>query len=179
MGSAPDTFTTARLEGRRPGPEHEPFLLAMWSDPDVTATLGGTRDREQVGAGLAAMVDHWERRGFGNWILHDRATGEPVGWAGLKETELGGAGGVEVLYAIAAGRWREGLATEAGRAVVAIARDDVGLTDLVCFTMTTNVASQATMRGIGFRGDERVEHAGLPHVLMRLDLTRQEAVPRG
>jgi RimJ/RimL family protein N-acetyltransferase len=176
---APDTFTTAQLEGRRPAPEHEPFLLAMWSDPEVTATLGGTRDRDQVVAGLDAMIDHWERRGFGSWILFDRASGEPVGWAGLKETEVGGPGGVELLYAIAASRWRQGLATEAGRAVVAIARDDVGLDALVCFTMVENIASQRTMRAVGFRGDERVEHADLPHVLMRLALREREGASSG
>jgi RimJ/RimL family protein N-acetyltransferase len=171
---APATFRTARLEGRRPSAEYEPFLVAMWSDPAVTATLGGMRDREQVAAGLDAMVDHWERRGFGSWILFDRASDEPVGWAGLKETEVGGVDGVELLYAITSARWREGLATEAGRAVVAIARDQVGLDALVCFTLVDNEASQRTMRGLGFRGDEPVLHAGLPHVLMRLDLAREQ-----
>jgi RimJ/RimL family protein N-acetyltransferase len=130
-----------------------------------------------VQAGLDAMIDHWARRGFGNYIVRDRATDEPIGWAGLKETELGGPGGVEVLYAIAASRWRQGIATEAARAVVDVARE-LGLPALVCFTLVDNEGSQRTMAAAGFTGREEVEHAGLPHVLARLVLV-QEAAPHG
>jgi RimJ/RimL family protein N-acetyltransferase len=170
---APDTVTTERLVLRRVTPADRPFLLAMWSDPDVTATLGGRRDTAQVDAGLEAMVEHWVRRGFGNYVVHERATDEPIGWAGLKETETGGPDGVEVLYAIAASHWRQGIATEAARAVVDVAHD-LDLTELVCFTLVENIGSQRTMAAAGFTGREEVEHAGLPHVLARLDLTREE-----
>ena len=44
---------------------------------DVTATLGGTRDDAQVQAGLDAMLDHWARRGFGNYLVYSRSTDEP------------------------------------------------------------------------------------------------------
>jgi RimJ/RimL family protein N-acetyltransferase len=171
---APDTVTTERLVLRRVGPVDRPFLVAMWDDPDVTATLGGRRDEAQVQAGLDAMVDHWERRGFGNYIVHDRETDESIGWAGLKETDLGGAGGVEVLYAIAASHWRRGIGAEAARAVVEVALD-IGLRSLVCFTLVDNIGSQRTMAAAGFTGREEVEHLGLPHVLARLDLTREAA----
>jgi RimJ/RimL family protein N-acetyltransferase len=174
---APDIVTTERLELRRIDAGAKPFLLAMWSDPDVTATLGGARDEAQVQAGLDAMLDHWERRGFGTYVVYDRATGEPIGWAGLKETSVGGTGGVEVLYAIAATHWRQGIATEAARAVVEVARS-IGLPALVCFTLADNAGSQRTMAAVGFTGREEVAHAGLPHVLARLDLV-QEAAPHG
>jgi RimJ/RimL family protein N-acetyltransferase len=174
---APDTVVTERLVLRRMTPAARPFLLAMWDDPDIAATLGGRRGPEQVQAGLDAMLDHWERRGFGTYLVGDRATDEPIGWAGLKETDLGGAGGVEVLYAIAASHWRRGIATEAARAVVEVARE-IGLPALVCFTLVDNVGSQRTMAAAGFTGREEVEHAGLPHVLARLDLM-EGAKPRG
>jgi [ribosomal protein S5]-alanine N-acetyltransferase len=174
---APDTVTTDRLVLRRVTPADRAFLLAMWSDAEVTKTLGGPREAEQVQAGLDAMVDHWARRGFGNYIVHDRRTDEPIGWAGLKETDVGGAGGVEVLYAIAASHWRQGIATEAARAVVEVARG-IGLPTLVCFTLADNEGSQRTMAAAGFSGREEVEHVGLSHVLARLDLV-QEAASHG
>jgi RimJ/RimL family protein N-acetyltransferase len=170
---APDTVRTERLELRRVRPADRAFFLAMWSDEDVTATLGGTRDEAQVQAGLDAMVEHWDRMGFGNYVVVDRGTGEPIGWAGLQDMDLG----VEVLYAIASPQWRRGIATEAARAVVEVARS-IGLPALVCFTLAENVGSQRTMAAAGFTGREEVEHAGLPHVLARLDLV-QEAAPRG
>ncbi len=179
---APDTFSTARLVARRIELADDAFLTTMFRDPAVNATLGGPRDADAVAQLRDRMLDHWDRRGFGTWILHDRATGDPVGWVGLHETDTGGRGGVELLYAIAPARWREGLATEAGRGAVRIAQE-MGLDELVCFTLVSNVASQRTMEGLGFTGSEPVEHAGVPHVLQRLALAgarqSQEVSERG
>ena len=109
---------------------------------------------------------------FGMWILRpddDRS-------AGGHETEAGR--GVELLYAIASARWREGLATEAGREAVEITRG-LGLDELVCFTLVDNIASRRTMEGLGFTGALPVRHAGLPHVLTRLVLRQREVSERG
>lgn len=86
--------------------------------------------------------------------------------------------GVEQLYAIASARWREGLATEAGREAVEITRG-LGLDELVCFTLVDNIASRRTMEGLGFTGALPVRHAGLPHVLTRLVLRQREVSERG
>jgi RimJ/RimL family protein N-acetyltransferase len=176
---ARETFTTDRLVARRIDRDDEPFLAAMFQDSAVNATLGGPRDAERVREMLDRMTDHWARRAYGTWILRDRATLERVGWVGLHDAETGGPGGVELLYAIASSRWREGLATEAGRAAVAIARSDLGLDELVCFTLVDNVGSQRTMKGLGFLDAGPVEHAGLPHVLTRMRLDQKDGAERG
>jgi ribosomal-protein-alanine N-acetyltransferase len=176
---APDSFTTERLVARRVSPADESFIAAMYQDPDVTATLGGPRDAESVHAMAVRMMQHWDRRGFGVWMLRDRSTHEPVGWVGLHDTDVGGPGGVELLYAVTPSRWREGLATEAGRAAVDIARASLGLHELVCFTLVDNVGSQRTMKGLGFIDAGTVEHAGLPHVLTRRRLEQEEVAERG
>lgn len=176
---APEMLSTERLVGRRIDRADQPFLEAMWGDPAVHATLGGPRDAAGVEQMLDRMLDHWARRGFGVWILRDRRTDAPVGWVGLHETDTGGAGGVELLYAIASARWREGLANEAGRAAVEVARVELGLDELVCFTLVDNIASRRTMAGLGFTDAGPVDHAGLPHVLTRLALGQREVSERG
>jgi RimJ/RimL family protein N-acetyltransferase len=176
---APDSFATDRLVGQRIDRGDEPFLRAMYRDPRVNATLGGRRDEVGVRDQLDRMIDHWDRRGFGVWIIRDRVTNERVGWVGLHDTDVGGPGGVELLYAIAADRWREGLATEAGRATLDIARDALDLDELVCFTLPDNVGSQRTMAGLGFVDAGLAEHAGLPHVLTRRRLDQREDAERG
>jgi [ribosomal protein S5]-alanine N-acetyltransferase len=175
---APDTFSTDRLVARRIDRADQPFLEAMWRDPAVNATLGGPRDAAGVEQMLDRMLDNWARRGFGVWILRDRRTNTPVGWVGLHETDTGGPGGVELLYAIASARWREGLAREAGHEAVEIARG-LGLDELVCFTLVDNIASRRTMEGLGFTNAQPIEHAGLPHVLTRLVLRQREVSERG
>jgi RimJ/RimL family protein N-acetyltransferase len=171
---APDSFTTARLVGRRIEPEDEPFMYAMFQDPQVTATLGGRRDEVRVRELMDRWTTDWDRRGFGVWIIRDRTTDERVGWVGLQDTDVGGSGSVELLYAVASDRWREGLATEAGRAALDIARDSLGLRELVCFTLPHNIGSHRTMKGLGFVDAGTAEHAGLPHVLTRRRLDQRE-----
>jgi [ribosomal protein S5]-alanine N-acetyltransferase len=171
----PDSFTTERLTAVRVGPADEEFLVAMWSDPRVVATLGGARDREQVRTTIERLDAHWEAFGHGMWILRDRATGAPVGWTMLTVTDVGGPGGVEVGWSVAADRWREGLASEAAAEAVRLAFTDLGRDDVVTFTLVDNVASQGVMRRLGFTYEADVEHAGLPHVLYRLTKKDWEA----
>ena len=65
--------------------------------------------------------------------------------------DFGGQTGIEVGWAIAADRWREGLASEAAARVVEIGFDDCGLDEIVSFTMVENVASRGVMEKFGFR----------------------------
>ncbi len=85
----------------------------------------------------------------------------------LTATETGGPG-VEVGWAVASDCWRRGYATEAGAEAVRIGFEDLGLDELVSFTLVDNVASQGVMKKLGFVYERDVEHVGLPHVLYRL-----------
>jgi ribosomal-protein-alanine N-acetyltransferase len=172
--NAPELLMTARLEGRRVGHGDEDFVRAIFGDDRVAATLGGARDGVRVTKDLARWDAHWREHGFGMWILHDRSSDEPVGWTMLTATDTGGHGGVEVGWTIIADRWREGLAFEAGAEATRIAFGVLGRDALVSLTQPHNVASRGVMEKIGFRYDGDVEHAGLPHVLYRLDRTTWE-----
>jgi RimJ/RimL family protein N-acetyltransferase len=162
---------TPRLVGRPLTPDDHPFLTSLWNDPEVAAWLGGIKTPAQVAARLAALQPSWERHGFGLWIFRTLADGEPVGYAGLGPTDVGGAGGVEVLYAVASTAWGRGYGTEMAEAVVAEAFGPLGLDELVCFTMTTNVGSQRVMANAGFVYERDLMHAGLPHRFSRLRRT--------
>jgi len=172
---APEELVTERLVAHRGGPADEDFVVSMFSDARVHATLGGPRDRANVRDALARWDAHWDVHGFGPWIADDATTGASVGWILLHTTETGGPGSVEVGWSIAADRWGEGLATEGGAAATAVGFGAVGLDALVSFTLVDNVASRRVMEKIGFGLDGEVEHAGLPHVLYRLDRDTWEA----
>jgi RimJ/RimL family protein N-acetyltransferase len=169
VSEAPEELVTERLVAHRGGPADEDFVVSMFADPRVHATLGGPRDRAKVRDALARWDAHWDVHGFGPWIANDGTTGAPVGWILLHTTETGGPGSIEVGWSIAADRWGEGLATEGGAAVTAVGFDTVGVDALVSFTLVDNLGSRRVMEKIGFGFDTAVEHAGLPHVLYRLD----------
>ncbi len=169
MSGVPERFVTERLVARRPAPADEHFLVGVWADPRVTEWLGGPRDRVAVRSLLDHWDDLWRAPATGAWMLVDRSDGDPVGWVLLHPMDFGGHVGTEVGWAIRADRHREGLASEAATRVVEIGFVDCGLDELLSGTMTTNEASRGVMTKLGFRYDTEVEHAGLPHVLYRLD----------
>lgn len=161
------TFRTARLSAERLRPEHLADLCRMYQDPQVMATLGGPRSEEQTQKYLQDALDHWERHGFGIWVLRDPDGGRFAGRAGLRRLQVSGNDEVEVLYALMPEFWGKGLATEIAQALVRIAFERLGLAEVVSFTLPTNRASQRVMEKAGLRFERDIVHAGLPHVLYR------------
>ena len=143
----------------------------MHRDPAIMTTLGGLRSDEETERYLRDNLDHWDRYGYGIWLFRDATSGRFVGRAGLRNTRVGGNDEVELAYALVAEYWNRDLATEMARAVMDLAFERLGLTDVVCFTLPTNQASRRVMQKAGFAFEGEVVHAGLPHVLYRITAT--------
>jgi ribosomal-protein-alanine N-acetyltransferase len=167
-----ETFRPDCLIAERLRVEHFDELRRMHRDPRVMATLtpagasnGGVLSDEETQQFLRRHLDHWDRHGYRLWVFRDRADSQFVGRAGLYNTHLGGNDEVELAYALVAEYWSRGLATEMAQAILRLAFERLGMTDIVCFTLTTNWASQRVMEKAGFEYERDVIHAGLPHVL--------------
>ena len=132
------------------------------------ATLAGVRSDEETQRFLDKELEHWERYGFGWWVFRDRVDGQFVGRGGLRKTLVGGNDGVELAYGLMSEFWGKGLATEMAEASLKVAFSQLGLADVVCFTMTTNRASQRVMEKVGFKYERDFVRADLPHVFYRL-----------
>ena len=89
------------------------------------------------------------------WALEVVATGEFIGFTGLSvprfETPFMPA--VEIGWRLARSSWGQGYASEAARCALRFAFDEIGLDEVVSFTSTANVRSQAVMRRIGMTHD--------------------------
>src|SRR5262245_35294177 len=168
MGAAPDSIETDRLLGERLRPHHLDDLDRFHSDARVMATLGGLRSRSQTVDYLDESLAHWDRFGFGLYLLRARTDGALAGRAGLRHAAIGGEDVVELAYAIAADYWGRGLATEIGRSLVALGFGPLELAEIAAFTTTTNHASRRVLEKLGFRYERDFERGGLPHVLYRL-----------
>jgi [ribosomal protein S5]-alanine N-acetyltransferase len=165
-----DRLETERMTLERLRPEHADEQLRLLLDPRVSATLwprAGLPTEADVLDGLRAKVDHWDRHGFGMWMLRDRETGEMVGRGGLQYTYTAGLNDVEAGWAVVPERWGEGLATELAHACVEVAFEQLDLLEIVAFTLPDNVASRRVMDKAGFAYERDIIHAGLPHVLYR------------
>lgn len=165
-----DRVETARLVCERLRPDHAAELSILLRDPRVARTMFATGEpptEEEVIERLAEKIAEWDRHGFGPWLLRDRFTGVMVGRGGLQHTFVAGCNEIEVAWAIVPERWGEGLATELAGAAVDVAFHDLGLNQLVAFTLPDNVASQRVMDKAGFTFEREIVHASLPHVLYR------------
>jgi RimJ/RimL family protein N-acetyltransferase len=151
--------------------DRAPFA-ALNADPVVMEHFPSTMTREQSDAFVDFNIRTIRERGWGLWAVD--AGGMFIGFVGLNEPRF--MPGVEVGWRLARAAWGHGYATEAARAAVAFARDDLRLDEVVSFTATTNLRSQRVMQRLGMTHDPaddfdhpRVEDARLRrHVLYRL-----------
>jgi ribosomal-protein-alanine N-acetyltransferase len=167
---APETILTPRMRGEPLGPEHEAGVARLTLDPRVYRTLWPwpvAPTLADVRAGLREKREHWERYGFGLWLMRDRETGEMVGRGGMQYTDAAGERAVEVAWAIVPERWGQGLATELAQAAVTVGLDQLGLPELIAITLPGNLASRRVMEKAGFEYEREMEHVGMAHVLYR------------
>lgn len=163
-----ETFSTERLFAERLRFIHLNELNKMHQDNQVMATLGGVRSDEETRLFILKNLHHWQNYGFGLWIFKDKANNQFVGRAGLRITDVEGKSEVELAYALMAKFWGKGLATEMGKEILKIGFELLGLQDIVCFTLTTNLASKRVMEKLGFQYEREMLHADLPHLFYRI-----------
>lgn len=166
--TAIELVQTPRLVCERMRIEHAAELTGFLMDPRV-ARMAWAREElpseEDIAAGTSAKVDHWERYGFGLWLVRDRQTGVMVGRGGLQWTFAPGLNEVEAAWAIVPERWGEGLATELAHAAVEVGFDQLELLRIIALALPDNLPSRRVMEKSGFTYERDIEYAGLPHVL--------------
>jgi RimJ/RimL family protein N-acetyltransferase len=164
------TLTDAELVGQPPAQTDLAHLALVLTDPDVGRTLGGPRTHAQVVEIFAHWRDTWAKRELGPFLF--RADDAFVGYAGVMPAPIGEVDDLELLYASLPANWGRGLVTRMSRLVVGWAFAQLGVARLVAYTLTTNCASIAVMRKLGFEYQSDVEKANLPHAFYRL--TREQ-----
>lgn len=121
-------------------------LDSEWPDPNL---LGVLRRHVDLPAGAEC---------FGVWAMIERASRTVVGDIGFHGPP-GDAGTIEVGYSVVPRRRRLGYATEAAGALVAWARSQPGINDIVAGCDPNNEPSIRILERVGFRrtGEENGE----------------------
>lgn len=145
----PETLETARLTLRLPRAEDLEGYAAMVADPEVNRFVGGATLAlpGQAFRALGWLIGHWQLRGYGPWIVTERASGALVGRiGGYYPLEWPAA---EITWTLARPFWGKGYAEEASRAardaVLAHLRPD----RLVSLVATENERSAKLARRLG------------------------------
>lgn len=167
-GLGVDRIATERLVGRRPEPTDLAAVVDFYCDPRIDEVLWPSHFRtpERAKEVLDGHIAHWERWGFGTWLVE--LGGRVIGWDGLRHATVAGRPELELLWFISPDHWGHGYATEIAREAVRVAFEVLELDDVVAFTPPGNAASRAVMEKLGMSYERDFEHAGMAHVLYRL-----------
>lgn len=157
--------------------DREPFAR-LNADPRVMEFFPKCLTREDSDAMVDRIEEHFRSKGFGLYAAELRSDGRFVGYVGLHTPafEAHFTPCVEIGWRLASDVWGQGIATEGAQAVVHHAFENLGLAELVSFTVSGNQRSIRVMEKIGMTRDAAgdFEHPNLPvgHVLRRHVLYR-------
>lgn len=149
------SLRTGRLLLRRWEPaDREPFA-AMNADPEVMEHFPAPLTRAESDALIDAIEARFDEHGFGLWAVEIAGTGRFIGFTGLSVPRFHAPfmPAVEIGWRLSRSAWGHGYATEAARGALGFGFGDLGLDEIVSFTSTPNLRSQAVMKRLGMIHD--------------------------
>ncbi len=179
MAKADPILETERLRLRPWRDDDLDALAALNTDPEVMRYFPSCLDRAGTAAMMARNRDHVRRHGYGWWAVEIPGVTPFAGGAALLRPRFHAhfTPCHEIGWRLAKARWGQGFGTEAAKAVVTFAFDQIGLDELVAFTAAANEPSISVMRRLGMthRSTDDFGHPLLPfdhplrpHRLLRL-----------
>ena len=157
---------TARLRLVVPEARHYQDFAALHADPHTMRYVGEGMplDRAEAWLQLAMLIGHWQLRGYGTWMVEDLA-GRFVGRVGLFHPEDWDE--PELNWMIAPIMRKQGLASEAARAVLDHAFGTLGLPSVISLIRPGNEASRKVAMKLGAVPAETVAFLGGPVQIFR------------
>ena len=146
---------TRRLRLRDWQDEDEARFYEIMNTPGVMRHLGGVQTPEGWNAGFQRIRGFTRDFGHTFWIIEDKATGEILGFCGLKRVNAPGAGNLtgtpEIGWRLRESAWGRGIAKEAAIASLDLAFGRFGYDRVIAITIPPNRESQGLMLRLGMR----------------------------
>jgi RimJ/RimL family protein N-acetyltransferase len=177
---------TERLVLRGWRDEDRAAFAAMNADPQVVAHLQGPLSRVESDAFVDRILAQWRDHDWGLWALELAEGGRFIGYTGLWPAPfLEHDPQIEIGWRLASAHWGRGYVTEAARAVLRYAFEQLRLPRVHSFTVPHNERSWRVMERIGMSRvvDGDFDHPGVDparypnlvrHVLYVLERTDWE-----
>jgi RimJ/RimL family protein N-acetyltransferase len=143
------TLETERLTLRPFRETDATALFELSQDPDVMRYVGDRRvpTHQEAWRAIAGWIGHWALRGYGQWAVEERASGDLIGRAGI--INPADWPGPEVGYLLGRAWWGRGYATEAARAAMDWGFREIDFAELLSLIDPANQASIAVATRIG------------------------------
>jgi RimJ/RimL family protein N-acetyltransferase len=143
--------------------ETERLILRTWKESDIAPIVALNKDprvmeffpsvltQKQTEEFIKRLEKHFEKHGFTLYPVELKKTHQCIGFVGLATIPFKTAftPAIEIGWRLAYDYWGKGYATEAAKAVLNYAFNDLKMNKIVSFTTSKNVGSRRVMEKIG------------------------------
>ncbi|WP_425091694.1 GNAT family N-acetyltransferase [Tropicimonas sp. S265A] len=150
------TLETARLRLRAPQPSDADAYGAFLESPR-SAGVGGPFKASDAFDRMTMTVGHWHLRGYGRWIIADKATDAPLGLAGPYMPESWPE--PEIAWSLFEGAEGHGYAEEAAFASRKYVYDVLDWDTVISLIIPGNTRSEKLADRLGCYPDGMFDHA--------------------
>ena len=141
-------FHTERLTFRHYTPADSAALFQVFNHPDTYRFYPQMADINNVKKWIQWNLENYEAYDIGLWALEYRETGQFIGDCGLTYQDVDGEPQLEIGYHIHPDFQGKGLATEAAKAVIHYAIDQIQAPFVCSIVDPLNIASQKVAKKI-------------------------------
>lgn len=142
-----------------------PGFAEMCADEVLMRYVGGVMDVIDAWRRMAVYAGHWSLRGYGPWVLEDKASGELAGYCGVYDPD--GWPEREINWGLRRRFLGQGLVTEAAERVRAYAYDELAFQTITSCIDLENSPSIAVAHRLGATLDKTVDFRGRPMGVFR------------
>ncbi len=143
-------LVTDRLRMRRMTEDDAGHMLAIWNDPGFVRFVGdrGIRGETQARRAMRdGILKLYADHGYGPYLLESLDGGSPMGICGLFKRE--NLDHPDLGYSLLPDFRGRGYALEAARAVLAHARDELGISEILAIVSPANTRSTQLLEKVG------------------------------
>lgn len=144
------------------------FMAAMLGDPEVMRFWPRPISRKEAETEIHKIQGRYALHGCSFWTVIEKASGQPVGQAGILIQEINGVEEAALAYKTHRPFWRRGFATEAARACLDFAFNVLRRPRVVTLIRPENIPSTNLALKFGMKGEGHAQLAGFDHIVYTL-----------
>ena len=144
------TLETERLYLKKMSLEHNDGLYCLLSDLNIVKYTEDVlvSDLAQIKTIIDINQHLYKQFGFGKWIVINKQTNQFVGLCGFKYYQS--LNKIALSYAFLKDQWHKGFATEASKAALNYAFNDLKINSIIAWSTPDNLASLKVLEKLGF-----------------------------
>ena len=149
------------------------FVAGMLGHDEVMRFWPRIMSRAEAEEWIVRQHERYARDGYGYWLAVERATGRPVGQAGLLAVDVDGQREISLGYILHRPYWGRGFATEAGIACRDMVFNTYDAARVIALIRPENVPSRRVADRMGMRPENEVSYATFQHLVYVTDRVSQ------